>query len=92
MDLDAVRQSPIGELVPISGTDPWTMKTWEYWAYVPDPLQQLPVLTPRALALSAKAGAAVARLDELTCPPIAMKPETVAAIGSLPSTGSIGML
>lgn len=59
-----MRQSPIGQLVPIGGTDPRTMTPWEYWAYVPDALPELPDLTSRALALSAKAGAAVARLDE----------------------------
>ncbi|ASL12484.1 MULTISPECIES: Fic family protein [Mycobacterium avium complex (MAC)] len=64
MDLEAVRQSPIGKLVPISGTDPRTVTPWEYWAYVPNALPELPHLTPRALALSAKAGAAIARLDE----------------------------
>lgn len=64
MDVGAVRQSPIGELVPISGTDPRTVTPWEYWAYVPDALPDLPHLTARALALSAKAGAAIARLDE----------------------------
>lgn len=64
MDVEAVRQSPIGELVPIRGTDPRTMTPWEYWAYLPSALPQLPHLTPRAISLSAKAGAAVARLDE----------------------------
>lgn len=40
------------------------MKDWNYWAYLPHNLPDLPRLTARALALSAKAGAAVARLDE----------------------------
>jgi Fic family protein len=64
VDVEALRDSPIGKLVPISGTDPRSMKDWEYWAYLPDQLPTLPHLQPRALALSAKAGSAVARLDE----------------------------
>lgn len=64
MDIDAVGRSPIGDLVPISGTDPRTMTPWEYWAYLPHAVPELPALTPRAIALSAKAGAAIARLDE----------------------------
>lgn len=50
--------------MPISGIDPRSMKSWDYWAYLPYPLPILPALTPRAVALSAKAGSAVARLDE----------------------------
>lgn len=64
MDIDALRDSPIGELVPIFGTDPRSMKEWSYWAYLPHDLPAMPTLTPHALALSAKAAAAVARLDE----------------------------
>jgi len=64
MDVDAVGQSPVGELVPISGIDPRTMKPWEYWAYLPHALPELPNLSHRALAISSKAAAAVARLDE----------------------------
>lgn len=64
MDVEAIRESPIGELVPIAGTDPRSMKAWTYWAYLPHHLKDLPALSPRALSLSAKAGSAVARLDE----------------------------
>lgn len=64
VDVDRIRDSPIGKLVPIAGTDPRTLEEWDYWAYLPDDLPAMPRLTPRALALSAKAGAAVARLDE----------------------------
>lgn len=64
MDVEAIGRSPIGELVPISGIDPRTVKPWEYWAYLPHRLLELPELSPRALAISAKAAAAVARLDE----------------------------
>ena len=78
MNVDAVGKSPIGELVPITGTDPRSLKVWDYWAYLPHALPELPHLTPRALALSAKAGAAVARLDEavaqLPLPEILVRP------------------
>ena len=40
------------------------MKEWHYWAYLPHDLPAMPTLAPHALALSAKAAAAVARLDE----------------------------
>lgn len=64
MDLEAVGNSPIGELVPISGVDPRTMEEWHYWAYLPDPLPAVPVLAPHATACAAKAAMAIARLDE----------------------------
>lgn len=64
MDLDAVGNSPIGKLVPIYGTDPRTMKEWEYYAYLPDPLPPLPSLSAAAIAAAGHAGMAVARLDE----------------------------
>lgn len=38
MDLDRVKGSPIGRLVPISGTDAATNTAWEHYAYVPDAL------------------------------------------------------
>lgn len=65
MDVEAIRQSPIGRLVPITGLDPRTMTDWQYWAYLPDNLPSLPDLSPKANSLASKAGAAVARLDEL---------------------------
>jgi Fic family protein len=64
VDVDAVGKSPIGELVPISGTDPRSMEPWKYWAYLPDPLPTDPELSNAASDAAAKAGMAVARLDE----------------------------
>ncbi|HEY9316106.1 Fic family protein [Williamsia sp.] len=64
MDIEAVGKSPIGKLVPIAGTDPRTMQEWTYWAYLPKDLPELPALSARAIAKSATAGEAVARLDE----------------------------
>lgn len=64
MDIEAVGSSPIGELVPINGTDPRTMQHWDYWAYLPNPLPVHVELSPAATAAAAKAAMAVARLDE----------------------------
>lgn len=38
MDLDRIRDSPIGRLVPIRGVDPRTHRDYDYFAYLPDPL------------------------------------------------------
>lgn len=62
--MDALRQSPIGKLVPISGTDPRTTKPWSNWAYLPDPLPRSPDLSAAAIMAAARAGTAIARLDE----------------------------
>ena len=64
MDIEAVGKSPIGELVPINGTDPRTMQQWDYWAYLPDPLPVDIQLSLAATAAAARAAMAVARLDE----------------------------
>ncbi len=37
MDLDALRTSPVGQLVPISGHDD-RLQEYSYFAFVPDPL------------------------------------------------------
>lgn len=80
VDLEAVGQSPIGALVPISGTDPRTMEPWEYWAFLPDPLPTHPVLSNAATAAAARAAMAIARLDEavaqLPRPEILVRPIT----------------
>lgn len=64
MDIDAVGRSPIGKLVPITGTDPRSMEPWTYWAYLPDPLPTDPKLSASANAAAARAAMAIARLDE----------------------------
>lgn len=64
MDVEALRESPIGQLVPISGTDPRTAKPWSYWAYLANPIPDAPNITSRAMQAAARAGMAVARLDE----------------------------
>ncbi|MDG3014151.1 Fic family protein [Speluncibacter jeojiensis] len=64
MDVEALRSSPVGTLVPIDGTDPRTAKPWAYWAYLPDPLPEDPRLSSKAVNAAARAGMAIARLDE----------------------------
>ena len=38
MDIDALRDSPVGELLPIEGTDPRTMREYHHYAFLPAPL------------------------------------------------------
>lgn len=64
MDLDALRTSPCGQLVPISGSSPRTGQPWSYFAYVPDPLPSEPKLGLKAINSATKAAMAVARLDQ----------------------------
>jgi Fic family protein len=64
MDVDLIRQSPIGEVVPISGFDQRTGDEYHHWAYVPSPLPQEVVLTSGTWTGVARAEAALARLDE----------------------------
>lgn len=63
VDLETLRKSALGEIVPISGTDP-RVGDWKYFAFVPAPLPAEPKLTMRALNAAAKAAMAVVRLDE----------------------------
>ncbi|MET8318236.1 Fic/DOC family N-terminal domain-containing protein [Rhodococcus erythropolis] len=64
MDIEALKKSTIGDLVPINGTDPRTAKPWSYWAYLPKELPHDPRLSGKAIRLAASAGMAIARLDE----------------------------
>ena len=63
MDVDAIRDSPIGLLVPISGTDR-TGTPYEHVAFLPDPLPATVELTAQSLLLVVEAEAALSRLDE----------------------------
>lgn len=63
MDLEALRASPVGQLVPISGTDE-LLRTYSYFAFVPDPLPEAPDLTARTWAAVAEASAALAALKQ----------------------------
>lgn len=65
MDVEALRSSPIGELVPIMVPKPGSMEATEsYWAYVPDPLVDSPQLSMQALDTATRAAMALARLDQ----------------------------
>jgi Fic family protein len=64
MDVEALRQSPVGRLQPISGVDPKSGKEWNYWAFVPSSLPSVPNLGLSALNAATQAAMEVARLDQ----------------------------
>lgn len=64
MDVDKLRASPIGQLVPISGYDPRFKEEYEYVAYVPDPLPADLALDAPTYAAVIDATAAMARADQ----------------------------
>jgi Fic family protein len=64
MDFDRIRDSPIGDVVPISGFDERTGEGYEHWAYIPDPLPGTIELTTPTWSEVARAEAALGRLDE----------------------------
>ena len=65
MDLDAIRTSPIGSLVPIFGTDPRTGRAFEHMAFLPVPLpDEIPQLTNATWLVVVEASEALARLDQ----------------------------
>ena len=61
MDLDALRASPIGQLVPIAGTDGRTGVHYDSFAY---PLPESVQLGSETWTIVARAEAALARLDQ----------------------------
>jgi Fic family protein len=67
MDLDAITGSPVGQLVPIQGIDPYRGEFYEHQAFVPEPLpyalRELE-LTPDTWATVVDAAAALAKLDQ----------------------------
>lgn len=64
MDIDAIRASPIGELIPISGFDQRTGQAYERSAFLPEPLPQGVELSAATWTAVARAEAALARLDQ----------------------------
>lgn len=64
MDVDLIRGSPIGQVVPITGFDQRTGEDYSHWAYLPDPLPSSISLTSATWTVVARAEAALARLDE----------------------------
>jgi Fic family protein len=64
MDIDKLRNSPIGQLVPISGYDSRINERYDYFAYVPDPLPAELELEAASYAAVVDASAAMARADQ----------------------------
>lgn len=64
MDIEALRDSPIGQLVPIRGHDPRLGEEYEYVAYAPDPLPPSLELEAETYAAVIDAAAAMARADQ----------------------------
>jgi Fic family protein len=64
VDLDALRASPIGRLVPISTPDHRTGAFVDYWAFLPDPLPADFSLSSATWGAVTRAEAALARLDQ----------------------------
>lgn len=64
MDIDKLRGSPIGKLVPIKGYDPRFREQYEGHAYVPGPLPSEFTLEAATYATVVDATAAMARADQ----------------------------
>lgn len=67
MDIAAIKDSPVGHLVPISGLDPWQGQLYDHFAFVPS---ALPVdlgavkLSNDTWRVVVKAASALAKLDQ----------------------------
>jgi Fic family protein len=64
MDLEALRSSPVGQLVPIRGTDGRTNRPYDYFAYLADPLPETVELSAATWTTVARAESSLARLDQ----------------------------
>jgi Fic family protein len=64
MDTATLRDSPIGQLVPIRGLD-GKGERWEHFAYLASPLPRSVELRPATWTVVARAEAALARLDQV---------------------------
>lgn len=64
MNLDALKNSPIGQLVPITGTDGRNGRAFDYFAYLADPLPESVSLSSGTWNIVAGAESALARLDQ----------------------------
>ena len=63
MDLDSLRNSPIGQLVPIEGVDA-RLGAFSYWAYIPDPLPDHPKISQATWKAVSDASRALGRLHQ----------------------------
>jgi hypothetical protein len=66
IDLEALGASPIGQLLPVSGTDGRTGEHYDSFAYLADPLPESVQLSSDTWTIVARAEAALARLDQAT--------------------------
>jgi len=64
VDLDALGNSPVGQLVPVSGFDPRLGRDYEYFAFLPDPLPGTVDLDQATWIVVTEAMAALGRLDQ----------------------------
>lgn len=64
MDVEALARSPIGAIVPINGTDPFTGREFSHSAYVPEPLPTEIDLSSATWKQVVAAEAALGRLDQ----------------------------
>ncbi|MFJ3384864.1 MULTISPECIES: Fic family protein [unclassified Curtobacterium] len=64
MKIERFRHSPIGQLVPISGTDGRTGLEYDHFAFVPDPLRDEPVLSGSTWTAIGRANRALGGLDQ----------------------------
>ncbi|TRW89238.1 Fic family protein [Mycolicibacterium sp. 018/SC-01/001] len=64
MDVEKLRQSPIGQIVPISGYDPRFREQYDYFAFVPAPLPERIRINDATYAVVIDASAAMARADQ----------------------------
>jgi Fic family protein len=64
MDLEALRASPVGQLVPISGYDPRRGREYDYFAFLPDALADDVELEQQTWIVVADAMAALGHLDQ----------------------------
>jgi len=64
VDLEALRESPIGSLVPISGSDQRTAEHYDYFAYLPASLPASLSLSSATWTAVTRAESALARLDQ----------------------------
>jgi cell filamentation protein, protein adenylyltransferase len=65
VDVDKLRGSPVGRLVEIHGTDPRTMRDYHHFAYVPEPLPDLLVLSQRTWTAVSEAAGALGQLKQV---------------------------
>lgn len=64
MDVKAIKNSPIGTLVPITGVDGRTNERYSHFAYLADPLPESLPLESKTWTVVASAEASLARLNE----------------------------